>query len=159
MIRLIACCILLTLTVDVHATDSAWYLEPIQFILVHDVNRIGPVITLRPGASANELHGAMAESYNISFPFELQLSGEIIASSRLLTNHTLGEIPSIVSMAKDLSEICGPGFRIPLKIRRLVVSDSDFGVFTSLAQMIGGAGSNIHMFKWYQFILNCMESP
>ena len=151
------CCILLALTFNVHAAESVWHSDRIQFVPVH-ANHIGPVVTLGQDASADELHDAIAESCNISFPFELHLTGNIIASSRSLTNQALKGIPSIVSMARDLDEIYGPGFRIPLRMHRLIQSEQDFTVFASLARMFGGSRSNIHEFEWYRLVLRCLQS-
>ena len=147
--------ILLTFTKVVHASESNRHLDQIHFVLV---NGNGPVVAMPANASVIELHGAIAESYNISFPFELHLFGETIVSPRSPTNQPLESIPRIISIAKDLDEIYGPGFRIPLKLHPLVPSEEDFTAFASLAQMFGGSDSNIHEFEWYRFVRQCLES-
>ena len=149
------CCILLTVMDKIRETKSFHHLQPIQFVLA---NRNGPAVAMRSDAAITELRGAMAESYNVSFPFELQLSGETIVSSRSLSNQSLDNISSIISIAKDLNEIYGPGFMIPLRLHRLLALDSDIGTYTSLSRMFGGPDSNIQDFEWYQFILKCVES-
>ena len=151
----VACCVLLEAMNGIRATEYVLHSQPMQFVLA---NRIGPVVTLRPDVSVTGLHGAVAESYNVSSPFELQLFGETIVSSRSLTDQPLEEIPRIVSIAQDLNEVYGPRFRVPLRMHRLLASDSDIATYASLARMFGGPDSNIHEFEWYRFILNCVES-
>ena len=148
-------CVFLMLTGEVHATEHVRHLQPIQFVVV---NHNGPAVTLSPGASVTELHGAIAESHNVSFPFELHLSRETIVSSQSLTNQSLSDIHSIVAIAKDLADLHGPGFRIPLKLHRVVPLDEDFTTFASLARMFGAPHSNIHEFEWYQFVIHSLES-
>ena len=149
------CCILLAQAIDAHSTESIMQLNPIEFVIT---NHIGPVVAVGPDTSANDLHSAIAGSYNIPFPFTLQLSGEIITSSRLSTNQSLREIPSVVSIARNLAEIWGSGFRIPLKLHRVVPPWEDYTDFASLALMFGGPTTNIHEFGWHRFVLQCLES-
>ena len=153
------CCVLMTVTDKIQESESTLHLEPIQFAIS---NRNWSAVTLGLDASVTQLHHVIAESYNVSFPFELQLSGETIVSPQSLTNRSLADIPSIVSIAKDLDDFYGSGFRIPLQIhpmtRESSTTDSEMTALASLAQMFGGNDTNIHQFEWYRFVLHCLES-
>ena len=145
---------------QIHAIGSTLTdtnLESIHFVVVN-INCSGSAVALPPDASVTKLYSALAESCHISFPFELQMFGETIVSSRSLTNQSLEGIPSIASTTKDMNEIWGPGFRIPLRLYRLSASDQDLAVYASLARMFGGSNTNIRKFGWYQFIMYCLES-
>ena len=146
------CCILLLSEHTVDGLDTTR--KSINFVIS---NRNECAVTLSPDASVFGLHGAISQSYNVSFPFELQLFGETIVSSRLLTNQLLREIPSIAAINNDLVDIWGSGFRIPLKLIPIAL-EHDMAVYASLAQMFGGPDSNIHEFEWHQFVLHCLES-
>ena len=152
------CCFTLMLVDVVLAIESIRYLEPIHFV-VGNHNGSGQFEVVLPSdASVTELYRAMAESRNVTFPFELHLFGETIASARWLNEQPLLEIPGIASIVKDMNEIWGSGFRIFLRMHRIIPSDSDFSVYASLAQMFGGPDFNIYKQDWYQFVLYCLES-
>ena len=148
------CLLLSMLTDQIHAVANRKS-KLLHFIIA---NRNGTVVTLPQSASVTELYGAVAESCNAPFPLELKLFGETILSTRSLTNQSLEEIPRITSIRKELDEIWGPGFRIPLTMHQILSSEHAVSVFTSLAQMFGGPNCKIHEFDWYQYVLYCLES-
>lgn len=150
---------LLTVILSTYPSSKVINDSTINFIVT---NSDGPsVLSLPHNASVIDLHAAAVVSCGVLFPFELQLAGETITSSLSQSNQSIDQIPIIISTANDLHDIWGSvGFRIPLKISRIVLfpTNEDIAIYASLYRMFGGPGSNIHKFEWYQYIMHCVES-
>ena len=115
-------------------------------------------ISMRSSASIIDLHREAAKTFR--FPFELELLGKTITSSKTENNQSIDQIPTIISIMNEMKQIWGSNsFRIPLKLRRItrIPSHQDIAVYASLSRMFGGTGSNIQQFEWYRFITRCVE--
>ena len=133
-------------------TRSEIPMEAIRFVLT---NHGGLSFALPPSTPTTHLRATISELCDLTLPFEVQLFGKTIVSPQMSMNQTIAEIPNIMSIANDLNQIWGDGFRIPLTVHS---RGEDVAIYHSLTQIFGGLGSNVHDFEWYQFILQCTRS-
>ena len=99
-------------------------------------------------ASDMDIHRAIADLCNISFPFEVRLRGEMKFISMM-------PIPSIMSTTRELNHIFGDDFEIPLIVHP---TKEDIANYAALSILFGGSDSNVDEGDWYQFIQKCVES-
>lgn len=130
--------------------------EPIQFVI--SLNKDEEFsFSASLSETLQDLHRVVAVECGVWGPFEISLLGETIVSSQPLANQTISETPIITSMWSTLTQVWGGalGFRIPLKIKRLVSVDA--GIYVSLSRLFGPE-SNVFNLTWYRFIHHCAES-
>ena len=130
-------------------------LNSINFVVT---NVDGCSIALPQTSYEVDLYRSIVVRCDVSYQFEIQLSEETIVSALSFSNQTIAEIPRIISVANDLYQIWGQGFRIPLKLNALKVSPDDVAIYVSLTQMFGGSDCNVHEFDWFRFIKRCAKS-
>lgn len=127
---------------------------PIDFVVINHNHR---GFTIPSTASMANLYKHVAKTCNISYRFDVLLSRESIVSSLSLSDQSISQNPSITSMKKELSDIYGDLFRIPLKVRRTFPSNTDIEVYASLVEMLKRC-SNLVPRDWHRFVLECAES-
>ena len=127
----------------------------IHFVIT---NRGGCSLNLTVTATVLDLKRSIADACNVSFPFEIQLFGETIESSPTRTNQNIAELSNIISIANELYQIWGEGFRIPITVQPINITKQNMTIFALLAALFGGADSNVREFEWYRFILQCAEN-
>ena len=129
--------------------------DPLGFIVI---NRGGCSFNLSVCACTSDLKRSIADSCDVSVPFEVQLLGKTILHSRTPIHDNIAEMPYIVSTANDLYHIWGDGFRIPITVQPTNITKQNMSIFDLLSELFGGTESNVHEFEWHRFILQCAES-
>ena len=112
-------------------------------------------IPLPPTATVMDLKKEIAMKCDFQYPVQIRSLGETIVPSRLSWTETIAENPTIQSTWNILADFWNVTscFRIPLKIQ--APSEEDTAVYTSLLQMFGEVGANVHDHEWYQFMQQC----
>ena len=127
-------------------------IETIRFVVI---NHDGRSFALPSSTPTMHLRTTISELCDLTLSFEIQLFGKTIVPPQMSMNQTIAEIPNIISIANDLHQIWGNGFRIPLTVNS---RNEDAAVYYSLTRIFGGLDSNVHDFQWYRFILECVRS-
>lgn len=145
----------------VHSVDSIQSEEIINFVIFAQ-NKKSCSFALPATATLVDLKHIVTVKCGIQYPFEIQLLGETLVSSKPSANQMIGENSHIQSTRKMLMEMWNDpvGFQFPIKVKKIQVvpSKKDYEIYFSFFHLFGGPTANADKFEWYRFVRQCVES-